>query len=718
MTFLNPWALLGLAAAAIPILLHLFNLRKLRTVEFSTLRFLKELQKTSVRKLKLRQLLLLFVRTLLILCVVLAFSRPTFQGSIPLFLANEARTTAVLLFDDSYSMQSQDEQGTYLAQAKNAAHTILTTLKEGDECVLVRFSECRAALAAPVPLHSFQSVHQMIDRIEPVAPFVPLPLVLKQAQAAIASSFKYNREVYILSDFQEGLFDARSVKEEVVQKFPEHTQLYLLSIGRQAIRNASILQITIPTVLFLPHKPYTVRVTVANTGTTPLRNHSISIYQSGTRVAEKSVDLDVGQREVVEFSLISPQVGTVSGRVVLENDDVEFDNTRVFALTIPERVRLSLIGKPDDVRYLRTALSLPLADSLSAFELRETDISSVSSSLLNSTDVAFLASSRELSAERASILISFLQRGGALVVFPSEQFFSSYTSLIADPSATTRIEAVENLQSVQQSSGFVEFSTLDKQHPVFADMFEPERMAPKSERKHQRIESPLLTRYARLRPTSYTQTLIQLSTGTPFLTEDMVGKGRLFVFAVSATPVWSDFPLRGLFVPLLHRMALYSAQALFAPVEGLCGEEVMLSLPPTRPKTIIVASPDGTTVPVNSASAEGIVVRYTQTTVPGVYNIKDEKRILRSFAVNVDERESTPPLPGNEIKKRLEKYVHRDGDVHLLHPHTSLRSSITEGRYGVELSSYFLALAILCALVEIVLAHSEKNQKPMVHNYD
>ena len=59
MVFLNPLVLLGLAAAAIPLILHLLNLRKLRTIEFSTLTFLKELQQTKIRRLKLRQLLLL-----------------------------------------------------------------------------------------------------------------------------------------------------------------------------------------------------------------------------------------------------------------------------------------------------------------------------------------------------------------------------------------------------------------------------------------------------------------------------------------------------------------------------------------------------------------------------------------------------------------------------------------------------------------------------------
>ena len=70
MTFLNPFVLFGLAAAAVPLLLHLLNIRKLRTIEFSTLAFLKELQKNQMRKVKIRQWLLLILIILLLLLLL------------------------------------------------------------------------------------------------------------------------------------------------------------------------------------------------------------------------------------------------------------------------------------------------------------------------------------------------------------------------------------------------------------------------------------------------------------------------------------------------------------------------------------------------------------------------------------------------------------------------------------------------------------------------
>src|SRR4030066_1542341 len=104
MTFLNPAVLFGLLAASIPILIHLFNLRKLKKIEFSTLSFLKELQKNKIRKVKLKQWLLLALRVLIILGIVFAFARPALRGTTIGGTASTAKTTAVFILDDTFSM--------------------------------------------------------------------------------------------------------------------------------------------------------------------------------------------------------------------------------------------------------------------------------------------------------------------------------------------------------------------------------------------------------------------------------------------------------------------------------------------------------------------------------------------------------------------------------------------------------------------------------------
>ena len=116
MTFLNPLVLLGLTAAAIPVILHLLNLRKLKTVDFSTLRFIKELQKTSIRNLKTQQIILLILRTLIVICCVLAFSRPTIESSIPV-IGSHAKTSIIVILDNTLSMDVSDAGGNRFAKA-------------------------------------------------------------------------------------------------------------------------------------------------------------------------------------------------------------------------------------------------------------------------------------------------------------------------------------------------------------------------------------------------------------------------------------------------------------------------------------------------------------------------------------------------------------------------------------------------------------------------
>ena len=124
MTFLNPAVLFGLLAASIPVLIHLFNLRKLKKIEFSTLAFLKELQKNRIRKIKLKQWLLLALRVLIILLLVLAFARPTLEGVAIGGTTSAAKTTAVFILDDTFSMSVVDAKGSYLNQAKESVKEI------------------------------------------------------------------------------------------------------------------------------------------------------------------------------------------------------------------------------------------------------------------------------------------------------------------------------------------------------------------------------------------------------------------------------------------------------------------------------------------------------------------------------------------------------------------------------------------------------------------
>ena len=79
-TFTNLALLGGLAAIAAPILIHLLLKRKSQRMKFSTVQFFLKQDEQSMRKRKLRNLLLLATRVLLFALIVLAFARPFLPG--------------------------------------------------------------------------------------------------------------------------------------------------------------------------------------------------------------------------------------------------------------------------------------------------------------------------------------------------------------------------------------------------------------------------------------------------------------------------------------------------------------------------------------------------------------------------------------------------------------------------------------------------------------
>src|SRR5512147_1552013 len=133
-TFLSPTVLFAAFAALIPLIIHLFSKRRVKVVEFSSIRHLKSMQKRQVRRLKVRQLLLLILRMLLILTIVLAFARPTAtEGRV----GAHASVSAVVLFDNSASMNRLVADGNLLELAKKRTEELLKTFGQTDEVALI-----------------------------------------------------------------------------------------------------------------------------------------------------------------------------------------------------------------------------------------------------------------------------------------------------------------------------------------------------------------------------------------------------------------------------------------------------------------------------------------------------------------------------------------------------------------------------------------------------
>jgi hypothetical protein len=718
MTFLNPLLLFGLAAAAIPILLHLFNLRKLRTIEFSTLTFIKELQKTRIRRLKLRQVLLLVLRTLLVILLALAFARPTLKGSLAGTIGSHAKTTAVLLFDDSFTMTVNDEQGVLLKQAKRAAGMIVDLLNQGDEVFLVRLSEIHPGLPEDqqAATRDLALLRKEIEAVRPSYVHTPIEDALRYAAKLLSKSTNFNKEVYLFSDFKSGSFDLPTASSAQEKLFPREVHFFFVPFGRRPIQNLGIESVSIPSSIFERSRPLTVEARIGNYSTGAVQDHVVSVFLNGTRVTQRGVDILSGASADVEFSVVPNTFGYISGFVELEDDDFEYDNHRYFVIDVPEHIRVLIIGKPAEMRYVSLALATRQSSTGSSFDLQEVSPNQLSSAQVDGADVVVLTNSQDLSSLQVNELSSFLASGGGLVVFPEPHVQPAvFNKVVAAPLRLPTISGIDG--RVSQGASFVEFEKIDLRHPVFQGMFEEPGVSPQAQRTaaaatQRSVESPRVSMSVRYALTPQSDPIITLSNGAPFLLEQQVGTGRAFLYCVAADLQWSDFPLKGLFVPLLHRSISYLDQEREQPNETLAGNEILLKSRVRAGVPWTVQDPNKGEVVVTPDSSGSLqVARFSETDGVGIYTAAAGKQTIEMFAVNLDPRESnTRKAPAAVIEGMLHRLGIDPASVKEVREPQDLQRTILESRFGVELWKYMLLAALIVALAEMIVARTSKQE--------
>ena len=721
MTFLNPLILIGLAAATIPILLHLFNLRKLEKIDFSTLSFLRELQKTKIRKLKLRQYLLLALRTLLVILIVTAFSRPTLKTSSFGAINPEAKTTAILIIDNSYSMTSVDGDGQLLKQAKEGAIGALRLLKDGDDAFIVRPSDVRAATSIPTNagLRDFAAVKAQIEDIEPSYIHATLEDALRFSARLVSSSKNLNKEVYVFSDFKIGSLKGRSHNEGNESIFPAGVRVFLFPLGKNTRENLGVESVELANSLFSVGTPLTIKTRVRNWGTRDQKNDVVSVFVNGTRVAQKALDIRAQNWAETEFTVTPASTGFLDGTVELQEDDLSFDNRRPFAVYIPKQLRVLLVGTTSDLRYLRLALSVLPASGEAIIKLSSIAPDRLSTNEIESADIVVLANIKTLSTAQQTQVRTFVESGGGVIFFPGSQvdsasFRATWVRCLGAPPISS---VTPTNQQPGQSASLLDFDRIDSRHPIFQGMFAEQRLhAPTSRssvgEQQPQIESPIVHAHVRYQSNVQTIPIIVLSDGSPFMAEERVKKGVVILFSVSATTDWSDFPLKGLFVPLIHSSVIYASQRRTIPPELTVGQEADLSLQNVVAGKVVIQNPAKTDIASDLVSADGgSAVRFRGTSLPGIYSVRSGNTMLRQFVVTLDPDESnTIPASRHEIEMVVSHLGVPMNAVKTITQRSDFQQVVVQSRVGIELWKYLVAAALLIALTESLVARTAKKE--------
>lgn len=687
MNFINPFVLFGLLAASIPVLLHLLNLRKLKTVDFSSLKFLKELQKSKIRKLKIKQILLLILRTLIIVFIVLAFARPIIKGTIPGF-ESYAKSSIVILLDNSKSMDLSDEFGNRFTQAKKSAEAIISSLKDGDEAVVIEMSATKNN-----DTYSFSKnislLKEKINQTKLSNETAEFDRALSLANLILEDAGNFNKEIFVVSDAQSNIFTA----EDSLKIKSKDIGLYLVPIGynsKASTANLSIDSIYVSSRIFEQGKPIEVVATIKNHNSLNITGASISMTFNGQRVAQRTFDLPAGEQKSISIAGAAFETGAVAASLEIEPDAQAIDNKRYFSFVVPDQPKVAVVGSNETNKFVSIVLgsgsdkpifqaSYYTSDNFANIDLNNIDCIIITDPNFENNDI--------------EILNNYIKKGGSALIFANDGIESKALEF-----------GIGNgkLKSFSETSK-AQFIGFDKDHPLFDGVFNP------TSNNKDKIESPRILKAA---PSAGGISIIEMQGGS-FLAENSIEEGKIIYCAVPPTLEWSSLPVTSIFPALVYRSVFYmsSTRSLGKMFEIGSNQSVTIAKKYSSSSKFKIIDPSGneiaTELPLLPA---GAVLSTADWLEPGVYVLRNsDNQIAETVALNISKYESQAAgkdktVLENHINSRFVSPI----DIQFLDNTNNLSKDLNRARIGTELWQLFVLLAIMCAFAEMIVEKASK----------
>ena len=727
MAFLNPLFLFGLLAAGIPLLIHLWNRRRVVTIDFSSLMFLTAAHRENARRFQLRQLLILLLRMAIVALIALALARPFLTLGLPV-ASVRAKTDLVIVLDNSYSMAYQDVDGIRFEKAKMFATDILDTLRHGDSAAFILMSDI------PKPVFrqltpDIGSVTEAINTVEISYRTTNVQPSIELAHEILAESEQLNKELYLISDFAENGWEGWS-------RLPNRSgsRISLIPVTENEAHNISIEEIRPSNQLIGVNLLLQLNVTIANHSVASLAQDMLTMFIGGEK--QKTVNFSAAADEslntTLTYNFSTP--GTHTGYLTLTEDRLNIDNRRYFALDVIGEVRVLCVG--DETEYLMLALnpnnfvspSPIITDAISQStyqnERKSGDVmilptqctpSEFETFPLEDYDVIIFADVPKISYQTRTQLQEFTRQGKSIIVFVSKH---------SDPSSYNELSNMWMPAEIGNTLTWTppqQIGTYQEAHPIF-DIFPSEGFSTQY--------APQFYNGVMLQPAPESKIIARFGDDTPFLVERIQGTSAVLLYncgllAQQGTAA-NDLLVNPYFLPMLQQSVLYTAMTSrnLSTWGGHVGDtytayyprsaggkasihlknEVDMPLDNGTPTEPEFDATNSTIVPI----AEDGSLRFQGTEQPGIYQIEvqTQGRIQRDFfAVNVDTNEADlSQIPLQQAAARVSAHTTVTETTEAL---AAATDPYDVRRHGREIWGELLILAVCLMLLESFLSNRE-----------
>lgn len=715
MDFVNPALLFGALAAAAPVVLHLVMRHQPLHLEFPALRFVQVRENANRRRLKLRHLILLLLRTAAVCMLAVALARPSIKASG--FIGDqEAPVAAALVFDTSPRMDYMSENKTRLQAAQEMGLWLLKQLPDDSLVAVVDSTPAQGVFQVDLG-----AAQQRVSRLETTAAPQNLWTAIEQAAELLKKGeperkdLPQRKELYIFSDLAKAEWDVQA-STKLRQRLAEMVGLgiYVIDVGVKEPQNFALGELRLLAESITRNQPWSIATELTSTGVAGQR--AVEVYlvsESGEeeKRAQEIVEVAAGDSHGIEFPLGPLDTGTHQGFVRLVGaDGLADDDRRWFTIDVkPPWKVLIAAAPPVAVRTLFLAKALaPDAwrqTGRARFECDVLQFSQLPQRSLEDYSLVCLLDPGPLGDDVWRQVNRYAESGGGVGIFLGA---ATRPEALKSAAAQQLLPGLVGAAPTYDPDGELHLTISNDQHPMMAKFRPLQGSVP--------WEAFPVYRYWPVHDLAKgTATLASYSNNKPAILERTVGKGHVVTMTtpISVGPEtsednrWNDLPT-GLenwpYLVLVDQLCSYLAGSTEGQLNYLAGETAVLRLSADdRYATYLLTTPRGDTYR-QSADPKQRSIAVTSTEWVGNYQVTaggDQGGLNRGFSVNL-------PLKASELARTDEeglKQVFGDTEFLLARNRDEIDRHISTGRVGRELFPLLMALVAVVLGAEHVLAN-------------
>jgi hypothetical protein len=499
MQFKHPYILYFLFLLALPVLVHLFQLRRFKKEYFTNVRFLKELSIQTRKSSKIKKWLLLATRLLILTCLILAFAQPFFKAKDSKNSANEM----FIVLDNSFSMQAKGKKGELL---KRAVQELLENTPENQTFSLITNSETFWNTDIKTIRTSLQNLK-----------YSALDFQIESAMAKIKSrKSAFNKDIIIITD-------AIGLKPKQLKSIDKNSNTHFIIPKTEHQNNVSIDSVFIHQNL---NEFYEIGLKIATYGEEN-KEIPVALYNQNKLIAKTLTKLET-KNKTLYFTIPKKDF---NGYFSIVDNSLEYDNNLFFSISRPEKMNIISIGTPEKSNFLGRIYTNE------EFNYSNFSIGSLDYNIIQKQDAILLNELEEIPQALQTTLKSFSEKGGNIIVIPSAKNTVQNLNQFLTIFGSVHLKAIENKEKLITKINF--------NHPLFGGVFENKIdnfQYPKTKSSFE-ISGP-------------NPAALYYEDQTAFLTSINKPISSVYVFAAPINQENSNFQQSPLIVPTLYKMAI------------------------------------------------------------------------------------------------------------------------------------------------------------------